>query len=80
MYYKYSFLLLIIPTCLIFSFVFFFYQILLIFFSLRRVSYVFVLHLIVFKMSIAQGVFGGLQEVISFSLFFVLKKIGVNEF
>lgn len=42
-------------------------------FSLRRVSYmyVFVLHLIVFKMSIAQGVFGGLQEVISFSLFFV---------
>lgn len=43
-------------------------------FSLRRVSYVFVLHLIVFKMSIAQGVFGGLQEVISFSLFFVLKK------
>lgn len=42
-------------------------------FSLRRVSYVFVLHLIVFKMSIAQGVFGGLQEVISFSLF-VKKK------
>lgn len=40
-------------------------------FSLRRVSYVFVLHLIVFKMSIAQGVFGGLQEVISFGLFFV---------
>lgn len=49
-------------------------------FSLRRVSYVFVLHLIVFKMSIVQGVFGGLQEVISFSLFFVLKKLGVNEF
>lgn len=38
------------------------------------VSYVFVLHLIVFKTSIAQDVFGGLQEVISFSLFFVLKK------
>lgn len=63
-----------------FSFVFF-YQILLIFFRYEGSPMCLsVLHLIVFKMSIAQGVFGGLQEVISFGLFFVLKKIGVNEF
>lgn len=66
---------------MIFSFVFFLSDIAYIF-SLRRVSYmyVFVLHLIVFKMSIAQGVFGGLQEVISLVCFLFKKNIGVNEF